>query len=149
MLIEEPQRALWQNSSLDFRFSPLKVRHSILKGTTDGRTTGSRVERVACNRRRTVCTRRINLRFSERIVTRGKTISFACRSIRCLESSLCDHLSSRKRVVCIFKLALKCAIRKHFLPTLRWTIFDRDSSCKKFSDHYNATPSFGSNVCRK
>ena len=56
------------------------------------------------------------------------------------DSSLCDHLSSRKRVVCVSKRSMCDLIQRQIWQWRRWTTSGRKMSCKNFADHYNASP---------
>ena len=57
------------------------------------------------------------------------------------EFSLCDLISSRKRVVCISKKPARRIQRNKFQQCKQWTIKNQFWGCKNFFDHYNATPS--------
>ena len=65
------------------------------------------------------------------------------------DSSLCDHLSSRKRVVCVSKRSMCDLIQRQIRQRRRWTTSDRKRGCKNFFDHYNATPSLEATIAQK
>ncbi len=62
---------------------------------------------------------------------------------------MCDHLSSRKRVVCIRDHRGASCKSDQIYIRASWTTSLRKSSCKYFVDDYNATPPLEGRIVRK
>ena len=65
------------------------------------------------------------------------------------DSALCDHLSSRIRVVCVSNWSMCDVIPTQIQGWGKWTTCDRKRGCKNFFDHYNATPSLEATIAQK